>query len=141
MKVYLSKVPNSWGIIPTKAHTSDAGWDLYTSRNQLIEPGSKRDVHTDICIAMPDGWFAMIQGRSSTANKWGLIVLQGIVDAGYRGEMFIQVFNPLPDPVEIYHGVRLAQLIFLPVPSVEWNLVDHLPDSPRGPRGFGHSGV
>lgn len=140
IKVYFQRMLSGCPCQPTQGYRGDAGWDLYCSRQQTLVPNMETDVHTDISIAIPEEWCGLIKSRSSTADKHGLIVLEGIVDCGYRGELFIQVLNPLGVSVTIEMGTRLAQILFLPVPLVAWNEVDALPSSYRGQRGFGSSG-
>lgn len=132
---------NQGGRLPTKAYDSDAGWDLYTSRSVQINPGEAGDVHTDICLGLPAGWYANIKPRSSTYVRYGVHVVEGIVDAGFRGELFVQVINPDPNKtVMIPDGSRIAQVLFLPVPRVNWVRTEKLPMSERGLSGFGASG-
>lgn len=124
----------------TKSHPEDAGWDLYVSRVTLLPSSKFTDVHTDINIAMPDGLFGMITGRSSTIRRRNLRVETGIIDAGYRGELHIGVWN-LGAEVTLAEGERIAQLLVLPVPSIVWESVQSLPTSLRGIAGFGSTGT
>lgn len=127
-------------VLPDKAHADDAGFDLVCVEDCEILPGETVDVHSGIAIAMPTGWWGRIIGRSSTLRKRGLLVNEGVIDAGFRGELFTCVHNLGWDPVQIKSGERLAQLLFLPVPAIEWELVEQLPESERGSLGFGSSG-
>jgi dUTP pyrophosphatase len=141
LKVYITKNPTIPGATaPTKSHENDAGWDLYVSRDCSVLPRSALDVPTDISIAFPRGWYGQIVGRSSTKRNYGLEVITGVVDSGYRGELFIQTYNPTDKVVNLGLRFRIAQILFLPVPDVEWIEVDNLPASLRGSRGFGSSG-
>lgn len=126
--------------VPTRAHDTDAGWDLYLSRPLMVAPGEAGDAHTDLCLGLSAGWFANIKPRSSTYVRYGLHIVEGIVDAGYRGELFIQAINQTHHVVQIPVGHRIAQVIFLPVPAVEWVHTNKLPESERGNQGFGSSG-
>jgi dUTP pyrophosphatase len=125
---------------PTRAHETDAGWDLMTIEPAVVRPGERVLVRTGIAIAMPPGWWGRIVGRSSTWHNWQLQVTEGVIDAGYRGELFIGLYNPGMGPCRVPEGHRLAQLIFLPVPAVHWQERPELPDSERGDNGFGSSG-
>lgn len=140
IQIYMQRLLSGRPITPSQGYKGDAGWDLYCSREQDLPPNMETEVHTDIAIAIPEGWCGLIKSRSSTADLHGLIVLEGIVDCGYRGELFVQVLNPLGVEVPIIMGTRLAQILFLPVPLVTWNEVSALPSSYRGQRGFGSSG-
>lgn len=127
---------------PFKRHSGDAGWDLYASRPVTIAPGETADVHTDIYISMPSRLYARITGRSSSLRKWRLLVNEGIIDNGYRGELFVCVHNMGDSPVEVRPGMRLAQVLFHVIEDVRWSEVDVLPGSPdgRGESGFGSTG-
>lgn len=127
---------------PIKVYPGDAGWDLHVSRPVVIPPRSFADVHTDIYIAMPETLWGRITGRSSTLRKRGLLVNEGVIDPGYRGELFIGVWNLREEPVELQVGDRIAQLIFHHTVNISWCdvLEGELPYGVRGNRGFGSSG-
>lgn len=127
--------------IPAKAYSDDAGFDLVCVEDCDVAPREVADIRTGIAIAMPPGWWGRIIGRSSTLRKHGLIVNEGIIDAGFRGELFTGVYNPGLIPKTVHKGDRLAQLLFLPVPTVHWVERTELPPSERGENGFGSSGV
>lgn len=131
---------NGFPQTPTIAYTGDAGYDLYVSRSAIVGKGLVKDIHTDISIRLPEGYFARIVGRSSTLRKRGLIVNEGIIDNGYTGELFVCVYNTGEDSVLVHPGERLAQLIIQPIVQVQFNLVDCLPETQRGENGFGSSG-
>lgn len=126
--------------IPVKRYAEDAGWDLFASRDAIVAPGQQKDIHTDIAIAIPLHWYAQIKTRSSTMARTGLMVLEGVIDQTYRGELFFMVYNPTDKPVLIQQGDRLAQILFLPVPEVSWIHAPELPSSARGNSGFGSTG-
>ena len=127
--------------VPTKTYPGDTGWDLYISRDVVIPAHSFTDAHTDIAIAMPEGLWGRITGRSSTLRKYGLMVNEGIIDNGYRGELFIGVFNLTNHDRFIPAGTRLAQLIFhWLIEDLQWELTVVLPPSQRQDKGFGSSG-
>lgn len=129
------------GRQPTKSHEGDAGYDLYVSEDTYIEPHSFRDIQTSLKIAMPPGVWGRIVGRSSTVRRKGLMVVEGVIDQGYRGELFFGVFNLSAQTVPIAAGERLAQLILHLVVETEWEKVNELAPSDRGERGFGSTGV
>ncbi len=126
--------------VPTKAHPTDAGWDLYVSQFALIGPGEHQDIHTGICLGLPEGYYGHIMARSSTMRRYRLLVMEAVIDQGYRGELFFQVLNVSAHHVRVEQGLRLAQLLILPVPSVIFQRVNVLPQSARGSKGFGDSG-
>lgn len=127
--------------IPVKAHEGDAGWDLFTSKDSLIPEMGWVDVNTHIEMALPLELWARITARSSTWRAWHLMVMEGIIDSGYRGELFIGVYNPSKLPVEVPCGTRLAQLILHQhTGPVTWTPCKELAESTRGTKGFGSSG-
>lgn len=121
-------------------YAGDAGIDLATSQEVRVEPGTGVRVHTGVRIAIPQGYFAWMTARSSTFSKLGLEVRDAVIDAGYRGEMMIQVYNPTVDPVDLQAGVRLAQLVLLPAFTGRVDWTAELPPSQRGESGWGSSG-
>jgi len=126
--------------IPTKAHNTDAGWDLYSPINALLYPGESRMVNMQICFEIPAGWFGKIEDRSSFAKK-GIFTAGGVIDSGYRGEVSVLIRNDGPERLDISIGMRIAQLLILPVPSIQMVESEELSDSLRGEKGFGSSGV
>lgn len=128
-------------VIPTKVHHTDAGWDLYCDEEVWLDDDPSR-VSTGISIAVPEGYYAQIQGRSGLASK-GIYVFPGVVDAGFRGEVEVVMAYQFYDD-ENYHfmpGDKIAQFVILPVP--EARMVDvgnaELPRGERGVSGWGSS--
>jgi dUTP pyrophosphatase len=138
--IILWKSLGAYSKCPTKAYEGDAGWDLYVSYYTVVEPHETKDIQTSIAIELPNGYYGHIMGRSSTHRNHGLFVNEAIIDAGYRGELFVMVYNPGSAPVHVPSGQRLAQLIILPVPHFTWGEVSNLGHSPRSRNAFGSSG-
>ena len=127
--------------VPTKAHSSDAGWDIYASDlAQPVYPHKRRLISTDISIAIPDGYCGLIWPRSGLSVKKGIDVLAGVIDSGYRGEIKVCLLNTSDQIVHIHPGDRIAQLIIQKVEDVKFLEVDNLDDTDRGEGGFGSSG-
>lgn len=129
------------GAKPQRSYPGDAGDDLYVSDNIVVSPATYANVPTDISIKLPEGYFARIVGRSSTMRRYGLVVIEGIIDCGFTGSLFVCVFNPKPEPVVIMAGQRLAQLILHPIVETWYDPVLELPKTERGSNGFGSSGT
>lgn len=127
-------------LMPTQGHIGDAGWDLYTSRPIRIEPGSFVDAPCDIRMELPPGYWARITGRSSTIRKFNLMVAEGVIDNGYRGELFTGIWNLGREVAVIPVHSRLAQLILHPLIEATWMEVGALGQSTRGTNGFGSTG-
>lgn len=127
---------------PFKKYPGDAGWDLFTSEECVIQPNETRDVHTGVRIQMPPYLFARITGRSSSLRKRHLLVNEGIIDRGYTGELFICVHNLGTEPVTIKKGDRVAQILFHFIEDVRWIEVDEIEsiNGERGASGFGSTG-
>lgn len=155
---------NDNATIPTKAHASDSGFDLYASEDVIIEPGETAVVPTGIAVVLPEGTEAQIRPRSGVTSKTKLRVQLGTIDNQYRGEVGVIVDNISMDTwsnmsrlldnsyaketlnkyrgYKIRKGDRIAQLVVQHLPQVEAVEVEELTeDSERGSRGFGSSGV
>ena len=127
--------------LPTKANSSDAGFDLYSSEDIEIPSGERAIVSTNISLAIHDGWVGLIWPRSGMAVKQGVDVFAGVIDAGYRGEIMVCLYNSGEDTVEIKHGDRIAQLLIQKIGNftLAWTHED-LEQTDRGDGGFGSSG-
>lgn len=131
-----------WDLEPRKGYRGDAGLDLITSEETVVEPGSFVDVDCGIQIELPEGLWGYLTGRSSTLRKRGLLVNPGVIDNGYRGAIFVGVWNMGQGGVTIERGERIAQLI---MHKVETDFVLErvlaVGHSERGPAGFGSTGA
>jgi dUTP pyrophosphatase len=125
---------------PTKSHESDAGWDLYSIEDSIIPPKQRKTINTGVILQIPPHMAGLIWPRSGLSVKQGLDVLAGVVDAGYRGEVMVCLYNTSFSSVEIKTGDRIAQIIFQEVPRVSMSVVDSLDSSQRGDNGFGSTG-
>jgi dUTP pyrophosphatase len=99
-------------------------------------------VATGLAVAIPSGYAGYVQPRSGLAAEHGITIVNspGLVDSGYRGELRVVLLNTDREhPFEVEPGMRIAQLVLLPVPRVGLRVVDELPASERGERGFGSS--
>jgi dUTP pyrophosphatase len=129
--------------MPTYAHPGDAGADLHTTVDALLEPGERALLPTGLAIALPDGFAAFVHPRSGLAVKYGvsLVNAPGTVDAGYRGEIRVSVVNLDPrEPVVFRRGDRIAQLVVQRVERARFHEVTTLPGSDRAEQGFGSTG-
>lgn len=149
-------------LIPTKAHASDACFDLYldaplalyhewnggvevkTARGIKIRPHETVMLYTGIAMETPVGYYAAIYARSGLASKQGLRPANcvGIVDsATYRGEIMVAMYNDSDETRIVCHNDRIAQMAILPVLDVKLVEADKLSETERGSDGFGSSGV
>jgi len=128
---------------PVYAKAGDAGADLRSVEKITLEPQSRALVKTGIKIALPDGYVGLVHPRSGLALKHGVTVLNspGTIDAGYRGEIMVTLFNSSNESFEIAAGDRIAQLLIQEVAKAHFIRVESLPDSDRSETGFGSSGT
>ncbi|MFE9576257.1 dUTP diphosphatase [Nocardia sp. NPDC006044] len=129
--------------MPARAHHGDAGVDLCTTEDVILEPGERVLVGTGVAVALPVGTVGLIHPRSGLAAKTGLSVVNtpGTVDAGYRGEIKVCLINhDLRTPIELRRGDRIAQLLVQRVELVDFVEVDTLDETARGAGGYGSSG-
>jgi dUTP pyrophosphatase len=129
-------------VLPQRAYPGDAGLDLAACERASIAPGERATVGTGVAVAIPDGYAGYVQPRSGLAVEHGIAIVNspGLVDSGYRGELRVVLLNTDREHAfEVEPGMRIAQLVLVQVPHVEVRVVDELPDSERGERGFGSS--
>jgi dUTP pyrophosphatase len=129
-------------VVPQRAYTGDAGLDLASCERVDLGPGERALVGTGLAVAIPEGYAGFVQPRSGLAARHGLTVVNspGLVDSGYRGELRVVLLNTdRTEPFVVEPGMRIAQLVVLPIPELELVEVDELPSSERGVRGFGSS--
>jgi dUTP pyrophosphatase len=129
-------------VVPDRAYAGDAGLDLAACDRFELGPGKRAVVGTGLAVAIPDGHAGFVQPRSGLAARHGLSVVNapGLIDSGYRGEIRVVLLNTdLREAFVVEPGMRVAQLVVLPVPELELVETDELPESERGVRGFGSS--
>ena len=130
--------------LPVRAYEGDAGLDLSACERVELAPGARAVVGTGLAVAIPDGHAGFVQPRSGLAARHGIAVVNspGLVDSGYRGELKVVLLNTDRDESFVVEpGMRIAQLVVVPVatpPPVE---VQELPASERGEKGFGSSAL
>lgn len=126
--------------LPSFAKKGDAGLDLAVSETVEFLPGERKAVPTGLQIAIPKNHVGMIKDRGSVSYHKGLHCLAGVFDTGYRGEWKIILVNVGKEKVVLEKGVRMAQVLILPLASVEVVEVEELDKTERGANGFGSSG-
>ncbi|MFD5565156.1 dUTP diphosphatase [Kitasatospora griseola] len=129
--------------LPAYEHPGDAGADLRTTEDAVLQPGERALLPTGISIALPDGYAAFVHPRSGLAARCGVALVNapGTVDAGYRGEIKVIVVNLDPrEPVNFKRGDRIAQLVIQQVEKARFHEVGELPGSVRAEGGFGSTG-
>ena len=131
------------GLEPTSAQPGDAGADLRAAIDAVIPAMGRFTVRTGVSIALPDGYVGLVHPRSGLSAKHGITVLNapGTVDAGYRGEIAVTLYNSTPEDFTVSKGDRIAQLVIQAIEIAEFISVDTLPGSHRGTSGFGSTGT
>ena len=130
---------------PTKAHATDAGFDLYLKEDLIIKrTQSCLTVDTGVHILIPAGYVGLVQPRSSISKK-AFQIHTGVIDAGYTGSIKINIqWIDKKCNQNLFHtferGERIAQLVIVPIPEIELQEVNELPQTDRGSNGFGSSG-
>ena len=128
--------------LPKQAHDTDAGFDLHSTTRVDIPPGGSMLVGTGLLMEIPEGWCGQINPRSGMASKHKVVVGARIIDSGFRSEVMINLINHGPEVFEVTKGMRVAQILFLPVLTdvIEVSTND-FSESTRGTGGFGSTGV
>jgi dUTP pyrophosphatase len=129
-------------VIPERAYAGDAGLDLSACERVEIGPGDRAVVATGLAVAIPEGHAGFVQPRSGLASRHGITIVNtpGLVDSGYRGELRVVLLNTDRNEAFVVEaGMRIAQLVVVPVSEPEPVEVDELPATERGVRGFGSS--
>lgn len=151
MKIRFKKLDEN-AVMPTKAHATDAGYDL-TAVSCFVDKNGVYVYGTGIAVEIPEGYVGLVFPRSSIAD-YNLVLSNcvGVIDSGYRGEIMAKFRQSVVHiskrgraeieirPNAYQCGQRIAQLIILPVPEIEFEEVLSLSDSDRGVGGYGSSG-
>ncbi|WP_448269609.1 dUTP diphosphatase [Nostoc sp. DSM 114159] len=129
--------------LPEYAHEGDAGLDLFSTVETVIQPGESSLIPVGIIIQLPSRTEAQIRPRSGLALKHQITVLNspGTIDEGYRGEIGVILINHGKLPFTIEIGMRIAQMVIKPVLSVSIKAIEELDITSRGSGGFGSTGT
>ncbi len=143
--VMVKRLPHAIGLpLPVYQSEGSAGMDVMAALESPLSlaPLQRALIPTGLQIALPNGFEAQIRPRSGLALKYGITVLNapGTIDADYRGEICVLLINFGDAPFEIFHGMRIAQMVIAPVMQAQLIEADELPGSARGASGFGSTG-
>jgi dUTP pyrophosphatase len=125
---------------PTRGSAFAAGYDLYSTTDVVIKAHDRAVVPTDIAIAVPPGTYGRIAPRSGLAVKHGIQTGAGVIDADYRGEVRVLLFNHSNEDYKIESGDRICQLVLESIINPPIEVVEALDDTERGQGGFGSTG-
>ncbi|WP_419790364.1 dUTP pyrophosphatase [Staphylococcus chromogenes] len=153
--------------LPTRNHATDAGFDIYSAETITLEPQEKALIATDIAVNIPKGYVGLLTSRSGVSSKTYLVVETGKIDAGFTGNMKINIKNDsqkfdikedayfdiqhkfqhgyiselINTKYTVHRGDKLAQLVIVPIVTPQLQVVDEFSEvSERGEKGFGSSG-
>ena len=143
--IQIKRMPGSQDVPLPKYQSEDAvGMDLHAAveADVTIEPGAVSPIPCGFMMAVPRGYEAQVRPRSGLAakNSISLVNTPGTIDPDYRGEVKVLLINHGKDPFKVTRGMRIAQMVVMEVPRVEWMITDKLPETKRGEGGFGHTG-
>lgn len=125
-------------VMPTRAHDTDAGLDLYSRENKAIWPGHIEIFDTGVHVELPENSVGLITSKSGLMARG--ITSRGTIDSSYRGSIKAVLFNNGAEAVFIKSGDKITQLVVLPILLPEIEVVDELSDTDRGSGGFGSTG-
>ncbi len=135
---------NDKAIAPTYGTVFSAGADLYACLDETvtIPAGEAVIIHTGLAMEIPVGFGGFIYARSGLAARQGLAPSNkvGVIDADYRGEIMVSLFNQSKEAQTVQHGERIAQMVIAPFAAATFNQVDELEETCRGTGGFGSTG-
>lgn len=132
--------------MPTRAHDTDAGLDLYSPVDAVVFPRRKGGpensvvIDTGVHVEIPAGYVGMIKSKSGLNVKHG-IISEGVIDSGYTGSICVKLYNLGNEKVLIEKGQKISQLVILPIITPDPVLVDSLEETERGTGGFGSTGA
>ncbi len=143
MKVVKFVKINQDAIIPDYAHEGDAGMDLYSVEDTVIEPNTLKKVNTGLVIELPKNTEAQVRSKSGIALKSQVFVLNspGTIDENYRGEIAVLLYNLGKQAYEVKKGQKIAQLVINEICYVKTKVVENVSQTTRGEGGFGSTGL
>lgn len=138
VKIKVQRIENA--NMPSYSYEGDAGLDLFSSSDYLINPMENKLISTGIMLEIPNGYVGLIWDRSSLAVA-SLHSLAGVIDSHYRGEIKIVLFNLGKQPFKISKGMRIAQMLIQPIAHAKLVESQSLGETKRSAKGFGSSGL
>ena len=124
---------------PIRAHETDAGLDLRAAHDAYIKAGHTATIHTGVHVELPHGTAGVLLPKSGLMTKHDIITF-GVIDAGYRGEIQVHMFNLGENDYAVMPGDKISQMLVIPVLCEPVEIVDKLSEGERGLAGFGSTG-
>ena len=138
------QIINNFNALPEYALMGDSGMDLRSNEDDIviIKPNGRTLIKTGLSVQLPDGYEFQVRPKSGMAMKYGITVLNtpGTIDANYRGEIGVILYNASDRDYAVAPGDKIAQMVLQQVPKVEWEPVTELTKTNRGDGGYGHTG-
>lgn len=125
--------------VPTRAHETDAGLDIYSTVNTYVPPKGSIIIDTGVHIEIPVGYVGMLKSKSGLNVKHS-ITSEGVIDAGYTGSICVKLYNNSNEYFKVEKGDKISQLVILPILTPEIEIVESLEKTERGNNGFGSTG-
>lgn len=126
-------------FMPTRAHASDAGYDLYARERQIVPARESACFDTGVHLEIPKGYVGFLKSKSGLNVKHG-ITSEGVIDSGYTGSIVVKLYNNSGTDYTVSAGDKISQIVLLPIYTPELELAESLDDTERGGNGFGSSG-
>lgn len=126
-------------MLPTRAHKTDAGLDLYARKGEVVPAGGSACFDTGVHIEIPVGFAGFLKSKSGLNVKHNL-TSDGVIDCGYTGSIVVKLYNHGQDDYYVHAGDKITQLVILPILTPDLQRVDSLEDTERGDGGFGSTG-
>lgn len=136
---YMKVAVDPGANIPTRAHKTDAGLDLYATKGGWIFPFCRKAFDTGVHVAIPEGYVGLLTSKSGLMDKQG-ITSRGTIDSGYTGSIRAVLFNHSWKFIKIKPHQKITQLVILPIITPDPGIVDSLEATDRGEGGFGSTG-
>ena len=136
MKIKLDPVAK----MPTLAHPTDAGFDLYARETQIVPAKESAFFDTGVHIELPEGIAGLLVSKSGLLKNHGL-TSTGLIDSGYTGGIGVTIINHSGYDYKVEAGAKISQLVIIPILTPELELVDELEKTERGDNGFGSTGI
>ncbi len=121
---------------PTRAHDTDAGLDIYSPYDVIVPARMSVSIRTGVHVQLPE-WCAGLMVAKSGLNVKYDITSTGLIDEGYTGEIVVKLYNHGDEDFEVFTGMRISQLVVIPVRYEPVEIVDEITGGERGDKGFG----
>lgn len=126
-------------FMPTRAHSTDAGLDLYARETQIVPAKESAEFDTGVHIELPPNTTGFLKSKSGLNIHHG-IISEGVIDVGYTGSIKVKLYNLSGYDYKVNAGDKISQLVILPIITPTLEVVFSLADTERGNNGFGSSG-